>query len=130
MKKIAICDTTLKNESKNGFSFSFKEKLELIKQLDRLCVDVIEAAPLTGEKKDTIFLHTSAPLIKNSIFACPASLTAESIDETFDAIKEADKKRLIIPIPVSTVQMEYHCHMKAGKMADLAEKLIKHAADI
>ena len=126
MKKVAICDTTLKN----GYNFSFKEKLELIKQLDRLCVDVIEAAPLTEDKKDTIFLHTSAPLIRNSIFACPTGLSVESVSETYDAIKEAAKKRLIIPIPVSTVQMEYHCHMKADKMAEHAEKLIRYATEL
>ena len=41
MKKIRISDVTMK-QAAEGFSLSFKEKIELAKMLDRAGVDVIE----------------------------------------------------------------------------------------
>ena len=48
MKSINISDITLREEAKsNSVAFSFKEKIEIAKQLDKLNIDVIETAPIT-----------------------------------------------------------------------------------
>ena len=49
MKNIRIADTTLCNENNN---FSFKEKLEIARQLERLQVDVIELPEIINERTD------------------------------------------------------------------------------
>ena len=61
MKKAAVADATLRLYDNTVCTLGFKEKIEIVKQLDRLCVDVIETAPLLNGKSDVLFLHTIAP---------------------------------------------------------------------
>lgn len=131
MKKINIADITLREEGKpNGYSLSFKEKIEVAKTLDKLNIDVIETSPITNGKTDILYLHSVAPLIKNSILSCPVGLSVESVQTTFDAIKTASKPRLHIIVPVSTVQMEYICHKKPQAMLETMEQIIKRATEL
>ena len=69
MQTIRIADSTLRNSPDSAYSF--KEKIEIVKQLDHIGVDVIETAPITNAKTDVLFLHTVAPIIKNSTLSCP-----------------------------------------------------------
>ncbi len=126
MKEIRISDITLREEGK-GYALSFKEKIEIAKILDRLNVDVIETAPITKGKTDVLYLHSVAPIIKNSTLSCPVALNENSVEETFDAIKEAKKPRLHIMAPVSVVQMEYLCQLKPKAMLETIEKVVKKA---
>ncbi len=131
MINVNISDITLREQAKSGsITLSFKEKIEIAKQLDRLNIDVIETAPITNGKTDVLYLHTIAPIISNSILSCPVELNAESIDTTFDAIKNAFKPRLHIMVPVSTVQMEYMCHKKPKGMLELIEELVAKAKSL
>jgi 2-isopropylmalate synthase len=93
-------------------TLGFKEKIEIVKQLDRLCVDVIETAPLLNGKSDVLFLHTIAPLTKKCTISCAVPLDDELLALSIDAVKKAAKPRLNIIAPVSAVQMEYHCRKK------------------
>ena len=127
MTDIRICDITLREKSEN---MSFKEKIETAKQLDRLNVDVIETAPIVNGKTDILFLHTISPIIKNSVISCPAGLSEAEADTAYAAIANAAKPRLNIMIPVSTVQMEYICHLKPAKLLERMEAVVKHAAEI
>ena len=128
--KIVISDITLRQLAQsNEAALSFNEKLEIAKQLDRLNVDVIETAPISNinKKADVLFLHTLSTLVRNSSLACVCALTEESVEETYNAIKDAAKPRLVIPVPVSTVQMEYICSKKPEKVLELIETLTKKA---
>jgi len=128
MSQIYISDITLREESKrDDLNFSFKEKLEIAKQLDRLHVDVIETAPITKGKSDILFLHTICPVVKNSVISCPVSMDAANMEIAFDAIKTAAKPRLDLQVPVSTVQMEYLCHLKPDKVLELTRELVTKA---
>ena len=53
MNTIRVCDSTIRKLS-NGKdnSLSFKEKLEVAKLLDKLCVDVIELDEIRSGKAD------------------------------------------------------------------------------
>ena len=65
MKPIRISDVTLREAAADTqHPISFKEKIEIVKQLDRLNIDVIESFPITNGKTDILFLHTVSPLIK------------------------------------------------------------------
>ncbi|MBE6606734.1 MAG: hypothetical protein E7635_06830 [Ruminococcaceae bacterium] len=131
MKKISISDITLRKMAENTKTIvSFNEKTLIAKELDRLCVDVIETAPIVNGKKDVLFLHTISSLLKNSVLACPAGLSIESVEETYDAIKSAAKPRIIISVPVSTVQMEYVCKMKPAKLLEHLKALTQKALSL
>ncbi len=131
MTQIAISDITLREEGKvGGYTLSFKEKIEIAKLLDKLCVDVIETAPITKGKTDILFLHSIAPLIKNSVLSCPAGFSKESAQEAFNAIKAAAKPRLHIMMPSSTVQMEYLFHKKPAAMLEALSETVKCAKEM
>ncbi len=129
MKNIYISDITLREDAKNS-SLSFKEKIQIAKQLDKLNIDVIEAPAITKGKTDVLYLHTIAPVVKNSVISCTAQLTVESIESTYDAIKAAQKPRLHIMVPVSTVGMEYICHKKPKGVLDMITELTAKAKSL
>ena len=129
MKEVAVADITLREEGKEH-SFSFKEKIEIAKILDRLNVDVIETAPITNGRTDILYLHSIVPLIKNSILSCSTGLSIESVKQTYEAIKEAKHPRLHIMVPVSTVQMEYICHKKPKAMLEMISDTVKTAKSL
>ena len=131
MQKVKISDITLRENSiKKGANLGFKEKIEIAKKLDRLNIDIIEIAKIENKKTDTLFLHTISPLISNSILSCQVDLSEESVEETYNAIKEAKNKRLHLIVPVSSVQMEYMCHKKPAVILELVEKLVKKAVSL
>ena len=125
MQTIRIADSTLRNSPDSAYSF--KEKIEIVKQLDHIGVDVIETAPITNAKTDVLFLHTVAPIIKNSTLSCPTGLTKESITSAWQAIKSAKRPRLHVMLPTSTVQLEYICHKKPNVACDLVKQLVSEA---
>ncbi len=131
MINIKISDVTLREEVKRtDVRFSFKEKIEIAKQLDRLHVDVIETAPISNGKTDILFLHTIAPIVQNSVISCPVGMNDGDIEIAYEAIKGAKKPRLDLMIPVSTVQMEYLCHTKPDKLLEKTKVLVKKAASL
>ena len=124
MKKIKISDVTLRENS-----FSFKEKIEIVKLLDKLGADVIEVPKIANERTDVLFLHTAAALASNSAVSCPVDLNEKSIDKTVDALKNAKNPIIHIAVPVSTVQMEYMCHKKPPKILEMIKTLVSYAAE-
>ena len=131
MKKIAITDATLRECARRGdIALSFKEKLEIAKLLDKLNVNVIEAAPIIDEKIDTLVLRTISPLLKNSILSCPVGSTVEEADRAMKSISGAAKPRLVVSLPVSAVQMEYFLHKKPTQMLELIGSMTAHCASI
>lgn len=130
MKKVAIADATLREGvCRTDVSLSFKEKLETAKLLDKLGVDIIETAPITDEKTDTLLLRTLCPLLKNSVLSCPAGLTAEELERTWSAISASEKPHLLISAPVSSVQMEYLCHKKPAGMLETVKAMVSAAKE-
>ena len=129
MQNIKVADVTLR-ESEKTAALNFKEKIEVVKKLDRLNVSIIETAPVRNKKTDVLFLHTIAPLVKNSIISCPIELSEESAEITADAIKDAEKKRLHVMVPTSSVQMEYLCHKKPKAILEMIDALVKKCASL
>ncbi len=129
MTEIGISEITLREDGK-GYSLSFKEKIEVAGILDKLNVNVIETAPITKGRSDILFLHSAASLIKNSVLSCPVGLSAESVEETYNAIKDAKHPRLHIMASVSTVQMEYIHHMKPAALLEALEATVKRAREL
>ena len=104
MEQIRISDITMKQTGK-GFSLSFKEKIEIPKLLDKLGVSVIELEPIIQPKIDALRIKSVASTVKHSVVAVPVQLSQESIDATWNALKEAKHPRLQVCASISTVQM-------------------------
>ena len=123
MKQIRISDVTMKQTGAD-ISLSFKEKIELSKLLDKLGVSVIELEPIVQAKIDSLRIKSVAAAVKESIIAVPVALSEESVQQTWNALKEAKKARLQVCAPVSPVQMEYLFHKKPDAMLSAIKQTI------
>ncbi len=124
MKQIRITDATL---CKEGSSFSFKEKIEIVRQLERLGVNVIELPAISNVRTDTLLIRTVSTFVKKSVISVTAGLSAESVENAIAAVANAAHPRIRIALPVSPVGMEYVCHKKADKMLSWIEKTVAMA---
>ncbi len=124
MKQIRIADTTLCKENSH---FSFKEKLEIARQLERLCVDTIELPEIINEKTDILFVRTVASFVKKSVISVAAGSTLKSVDDAAQALSKAENPCIRIELPVSPALMEYSLHKKAAKMLDYIKTCVEKA---
>lgn len=124
MKTIRIADMTLCREDK---VFSFKEKLEIIRQLDRLKVDVIELPEIKNAKTDILLVRTASSFVKNSVISVAAGSTDKSIDDAAAALSVAVKGSIRIEVPTSPVGMEYFMHKKPDKMIEWVKYAVAKA---
>lgn len=126
MSKIRIADTTLCSEE---VSYSFKEKIEIARQLENLNVDIIELAAINNARTDILLVKTIASFVKNSVISVCGGMTQESIDNAASALSSAGKGRIRIELPVSPVGMEYVCHKKPDKMLPFIAALVAAAKE-
>lgn len=131
MKKIIVTDITLKKLSQNReIALLFREKTAIAACADSIGVDAVELAPVKNLREDTIIYKTIAQKVKNATVSIPVGFTAEDVKIAWECIKEAQKPRLQIELPASTVQMEYIYHVKAEKMLEKIVELIKTAKEL
>ena len=123
MKQIKISDVTMKQNCE-GFTLSFKEKIELSKLLDKLGVSVIELEGIESSRIDGLRIKSIAVAVANSIIAVPVHLTEESVSETWSALQQAKHPRLQVCAAVSSVQMEYLYHKKPDTMVEAISKTV------
>lgn len=124
MKQIMIADTTL---CADEGVFGFKEKLEIARQLDKLCVDVIELPEISNTKADSLFIRTAASFVKNSIISVAVGSNKQSVTDAISALSTAKQGRIRVEVPVSPVGMEYIARKKADPMLAWIDEAIRTA---
>ena len=124
MRKITITDMTMRQAGK-GFSLSFREKIELVKHLDKLGVDVIEVSPITSPKIDRLLIKSISSAVRSSAVAVSVGLSEENIAIAWGALEEARHPRLQVTAPVSAVQMEYLAGKKPEAMIAAIKNLVE-----
>lgn len=115
MNTIKLSDVTMKQVA-DGFSLSFKEKIELAKLLDKLGVSVIELEGIQNARIDSLRIKSIAAAVTGSVIAVPVQLTPDSPAQVWSALQQAKKPRLQVAGAVSAVQMEYLYHKKPDAM--------------
>ena len=92
MKTILLTDTTLKESFRNGESlYTFKERVELAKVLDRIHADAIRLSPIVHRKADTTVVRTIASVVNDSVLSMPTGYTTEAVDLAYAAVRKAKK---------------------------------------
>ena len=126
MREILISDITLDVFSSGDKpAFTFREKIEVAKLLDRLSVSTIELGKLSGNTADTLLIKSVASFVRGSTLAvCPGFDPAE-IESVWEALKEAAKPRLQVCAAASTARMEYVYHKKADGMLETVVNAVK-----
>ena len=120
---IKIADRTLSIKDR----FSFKEKIEIARQLEKLGVSAIEIHEMENVKTDALLVKTMAYFVKNGVISVAAVPTKQGIDDVAAALATANKGRIRIELPVSVVGMEYSCHKKPDKMLIMINDLVSYA---
>ncbi len=113
MKKIIISDTTL---CCRDVGFSFKEKIEIARQLDKLDVDIIELPAIENAKTDVLLVRTVSSFVKKSVLSVAAGADLQSVELAAAALSTAARPRIRIELSLSPVGMEYTYHKKPAKM--------------
>lgn len=127
MKKILINDVSLRVAANASGSLSFKEKLDIVKRLSDLGIDVIEL-PLPKEKADEVLVKTICACVSKSIISCQVGLN--DVENAYSLIKGAKNGRLLVSIPVSPLQMEYFVSKKPADVLELLKNLTKKASSL
>ncbi len=124
MKQIKIADATLCRENSH---FSFKEKIEIARQLENLNVDIIEFPEIVNAKADILLIKTISSFVKTSVISVAAGIGADSVDNAITALSAAKNPQIRIELPISPVGMEYTCHKKPDKILAHIESAITKA---
>ena len=124
MKQIKIADATLCRENSH---FSFKEKIEIARQLENLNVDIIEFPEIVNAKADILLIKKISSFVKKSVISVAAGIGENSVDNAITALSAAKNPQVRIELPVSPVGMEYTCHKKPDKILALIESAITQA---
>ncbi len=131
METIRITDMTLPAcAAIPGASFSFKERLEIAKSLDRLRPDMLELPALENRTSDALLMRTISTTVRSCGVSMPVGFTKEEADDAWAAVSKAAKPRLRLEIPLSTVQMEYHCRKKPAAVLAMAEELTTYCRSL
>ncbi|MBO4904337.1 MAG: hypothetical protein J5367_03860 [Lachnospiraceae bacterium] len=125
MNTVRVCDSTVRKLSGGrDISLSFKEKLEVAKLLDKLCVDVIELDEIQNSKVDSLLIKSVASAVKNSTVAVPVPLGSDPAP-TASALSEAASFRLQVVAPGSSVRQEYVYHKKAPAIVEMVTQTVE-----
>ncbi len=122
--QIRIADTTLCRE--NG-TFSFKEKLEIARWLERLNVDAIELPEIANARADILLVRTASAFVKNGVLSVAAGSSPESIENAAAALSAAARPRIRVELPLSPVGMEYIAHRKPAKQLEWIAEAVRAA---
>ena len=126
MKQIKVTDMTLEM---GASTLSFKEKIEIARQLEKLNVDIIELPEISNKKVDTLLVRTVSSFVKNSVLSVAAGSSEESVEDAASALSGAEHPLIRIELPVSPVGMEYTCHKKPPVMLQWIKKLVTSAKE-
>ena len=128
MKKISVCDFTLRALAQSGKEeLLFREKTAIASCIDTIGVDKLELPMITKEKEDSIIYKTIASVVNDSELAVPVGYDEHSLEITWESIKDAKKPCLQVVFPVSTAQMEYSFRMKDKAMLEKTAQLVAAA---
>ncbi|SDB86819.1 2-isopropylmalate synthase [Pelagirhabdus alkalitolerans] len=128
MTQIKIFDTTLRDgEQSPGVNLNQLEKLEIAKQLERLGVDVMEAGFPASSQGDFDAVKKIADTVKNSTVAALARANKHDIDRAYDAIKNANKKRIHVFIATSPIHMQDKLKKTPEEVTKTAVEMVSYA---
>lgn len=126
MKNISIADMTL---CRKFTALSFKEKIEIVRQLEKLNIDAVELPLIENKKTDILLVRTISSFVKNSIISVAAGMSPEGVSLAAEALSNTGKPRIRIELPLSPVGLEYTCHKKPAKMLELIAELCSLAKE-
>jgi len=107
MKKILLYDTTLRDgEQAPGNTMNPKDKLSIALKLEEMSIDIIEAGFPASSKKDFEAVKLISSKIKKTTICAFSRCVEKDIDISYEAIKGAKNKMILIFFAVSDIHLE------------------------
>jgi 2-isopropylmalate synthase len=129
--RVYIFDTTLRDgEQSPGCSMNIEEKLRLARQLQLLCVDVIEAGFPIASVGDFEAVKLIAEKIKTCTVAALARAVKPDIDRAWEAIQAAGKPRLHLFLATSDLHLKYKLKKTREQVLQDAVWAVKYAKSL
>src|SRR5918992_1356642 len=128
--RVKIFDTTLRDgEQSPGISLNRQEKVEIAQQLARLGVDVIEAGfPITSPG-DFDAVQAIAREVEGPVICGLARTSKQDIDAAWNAIKDAERRRIHTFIATSDIHIERKLQTTREDVKGQARAAVAHARE-
>jgi len=130
-RRVYIFDTTLRDgEQSPGASMSSIDKVVFAKQLAVLGVDIIEAGFPVSSPVQFEGVKMIADEVKGPTIAALARAVEKDIKSAYDAIKNAEKRRIHTFIATSPIHMEYKLKKKPDEVLKMAVEAVRYAKSL
>ncbi len=128
--RVIVFDTTLRDgEQSPGASMNLAEKLEVAHALKDLGVDVIEAGFPIASPGDFEAVQEVARQVEGPIICGLARCNPKDIATAWDALKEAEHKRIHVFLATSAIHRKHKLRMAEGEIVRHAVEAIQKAKE-
>lgn len=128
---IVIFDTTLRDgEQSPGATLNTDEKLEIATQLARLGVDVIEAGFPASSPGDLDAVQRVSRLVHGPTICGLARCVKSDIDAAWEAVRDAEKRRIHVFIATSDIHMEHKLRMSRAQVLERTRAMVAYARSL
>jgi 2-isopropylmalate synthase len=128
MDKVTVFDTTLRDgEQAAGGSLNIQEKLEIARQLERLGIDVIEAGFPVTSPGDYEAVKLIAKEIRNPVICVLTHANLKAIDQSWEAVKDAEHPRVHIVLSSSDVHLFYQLRKSRDEILEMSRNTVARA---
>ncbi len=123
-----ILDTTLRDgEQAPGNSMHVYEKLEMAKNLRKLGVNIIEAGFASASPDDFESVKEIADQIQGCTICTLSRCLREDIDLSFEALKNAQNKRIHLFLATSPLHLQYKLQMTEEECLQRIDESVRYA---
>ena len=114
MRNVTIYDSTLQGCE----GLSFKNRLDLARELDGVGVDCIIAASPEKGQEEALLVRTLSQMLRRSSLAVSVGLSRAEAERAAQELKNALHPLLIVSVPVSAAGMEYESGVRPDKLPE------------
>ncbi len=128
---VLIFDTTLRDgEQSPGATLNTDEKLEIARQLARLGVDIIEAGFPASSPGDLEAVQRIAREVHGPTVCGLARCVKGDIDAAWEAIREAERRRIHVFIATSDIHIEHKLRMTRQQVLERTREMVTYARSL
>jgi 2-isopropylmalate synthase len=128
---VLIFDTTLRDgEQSPGATLNTDEKLEIARQLARLGVDIIEAGFPASSPGDLEAVQRIAREVRGPVICGLARCVKSDIDAAWEAIREAERRRIHVFIATSDIHIEHKLRMTREQVLARTREMVAYARSL
>jgi 2-isopropylmalate synthase len=128
--RVIIFDTTLRDgEQSPGASMNLSQKMQVASALRDLGVDVIELGFPVASPGDFEAVQAVARKVEGPIMCGLARATQEDIDRTWEALKDAPRRRLHVFLATSPLHRQYKLKIDQPEVLRRSVEAVKYARE-